>query len=178
MAFDTFLKLEAPAGPAVKATELKGETLDKTYVGAIEIAEFSFGVENPTTIGSASGGAGAGKATFKEFTIKKLVDSVTPSLFTALCTGTHFGEVLLYLRKSGAAAGTIATQTYLTFRFKMVFVTDISFSGASGDDVPSETITFRYGAMQISYKPQDSTGKLGVEKMALWSQVKNAAVLE
>jgi type VI secretion system secreted protein Hcp len=170
--------LSAPAGSSVKAADLKGETQDKTYVGAIEIAEFSFGAENVVTIGSATTGAGGGKATFKEFTIKKVVDSVTPSLLTALCTGSHFGEVLLYLRKSGAAAGTIATQTYLTFRFKMVFVSDIDISGSSGDDVPSETVTFRYGSMQISYKPQDSTGKLGVEKMAMWSQIKNAPVLE
>lgn len=29
--------------------------------GGFEIKDFSFGVENPTTIGSATGGAGAGK---------------------------------------------------------------------------------------------------------------------
>lgn len=39
--------------------------------GAFEIKDFSFGVENPTTIGSATGGAGAGKIKFNEFTIKK-----------------------------------------------------------------------------------------------------------
>src|SRR5262249_40757702 len=32
---------------------------------------FTFGVENPTTIGSATGGAGAGKIKFNEFTISK-----------------------------------------------------------------------------------------------------------
>jgi len=34
---------------------------------AFEIKDFSFGVENPTTIGSATGGAGAGKIKFNEF---------------------------------------------------------------------------------------------------------------
>jgi hypothetical protein len=33
--------------------------------GVFEIKDFSFGIENPTTIGSASGGTGAGKITFK-----------------------------------------------------------------------------------------------------------------
>jgi hypothetical protein len=38
-----------------QAEEAQGGT------GAFEIKDFSFGVENPTTIGSATGGAGAGK---------------------------------------------------------------------------------------------------------------------
>ncbi len=37
---------------------------------AVEVNDFGFGVENPTTIGSATGGAGAGKIKFNEFTIK------------------------------------------------------------------------------------------------------------
>jgi len=35
----------------------------------IEIKDFSFGVENPTTVGSSTGGAGAGKIKFNEFSI-------------------------------------------------------------------------------------------------------------
>jgi len=38
--------------------------------GAFEIKDFSFGVENPTTTGGGTGGAGAGKITFNEFKIK------------------------------------------------------------------------------------------------------------
>src|SRR5262245_29737941 len=34
--------------------------IDWSGPGAFEIKDFSFGVENPTTIGSATGGAGAG----------------------------------------------------------------------------------------------------------------------
>jgi hypothetical protein len=32
--------------------------------GTFEIKDFSFGIQNPTTISSATGGAGAGKITF------------------------------------------------------------------------------------------------------------------
>lgn len=43
--------------------ELAAEQLEKVIggTGAFEINDFSFGVENPTTIGSATGGAGSGK---------------------------------------------------------------------------------------------------------------------
>src|SRR5262245_54118469 len=47
---------------------------------ALEIKDFSFSIENPT-IGSATGGAGAGKIKFNEFTIKKTTDSASPAFF-------------------------------------------------------------------------------------------------
>ncbi len=60
-----------------------------------EIKDFSFGVENPTTIGSATGGAGAGKIKFNEFTIKKTSDSVGAGL--AAFTGPVGSGAHLYL---------------------------------------------------------------------------------
>ena len=50
---------------------------------AFEIKDFSFGVENPTTIGSATGGAGAGKIKLNELTIKKTTDTASPSSSSA-----------------------------------------------------------------------------------------------
>jgi hypothetical protein len=61
----------------------EGETTDDLFSRekAFEIKDFSFGVENPTTIGSATGGAGTGKARFNEFTIKRTIDKIlTPAV--------------------------------------------------------------------------------------------------
>jgi len=58
---DYFLKIDG----------LPGSSTDEKHKDEHEISDFSFGVENPTTIGSATGGAGAGKIKFNEFTIKK-----------------------------------------------------------------------------------------------------------
>ena len=71
MAFDAFLKFEPAAGSSETIT---GESQDSHFAGKdgwFEVKEFSFGIENTLNISSASGGAGAGKADFKEFTIKK-----------------------------------------------------------------------------------------------------------
>jgi type VI secretion system secreted protein Hcp len=68
---------------------------------AFEIKDFSFGVENPTTIGSATGGAGAGKVTFSELTIKKTTDSASPVFFKNLVSGNHYKQVTLTMRKAG-----------------------------------------------------------------------------
>src|SRR5262245_58688834 len=55
----------------------------------VEIKDFSFGVENPT-IGSATGGAGAGKIKFNEFTIKRTTDSASPAFFVNSPAGASY----------------------------------------------------------------------------------------
>lgn len=152
MAFDAFFQL------FYNGTAVNGESIDKTFGGSIELSEFSFGAENSVSISSATGGAGAGKATFKEFSIKKLTDTASVSLFTNLCMGAHYtGRISI--RKSGAAAGA-AGAVYLTFDFDVLMVKSIDWSGSSGDDVPTESVVFMYGAMSILYQRQKSNGTL------------------
>ena len=80
MAVDAFIYfVKALDGMAEPAGETKDQKYSKTTPPSFEIKDFSFGVENPTTIGSATGGAGAGKIKFNEFTIKKTTDSASPA---------------------------------------------------------------------------------------------------
>jgi hypothetical protein len=55
----------------------KGDSTYSKGSKAFEIKDFSFSVENPTTIGSATGGAGAGKSKFNEFSISKIPASTS-----------------------------------------------------------------------------------------------------
>src|SRR5947209_9309837 len=112
MAFDAFLIFSG--GP----TNIKGETQDKVFApkGAFEISEFSFGAETTLNITSASQGAGAGKATFKEFTVKKQTDTASPALLQCLGTGDHYTKCQLFIRKSGSAAASGGSgKSYLVF---------------------------------------------------------------
>jgi type VI protein secretion system component Hcp len=145
---------------------------EKSSVGsepeAFEIKDFLFGVENPTTIGSATGGAGAGKIKFNEFTIKKTTDKGSPLFFKNCCAGAHYKTVTIAVRKPGrdpAASGT----EFLRFRFDTVFTTKIDWSGP-GDEGPEESITFVYGKLGIKYIP-DEKGSQPV--VAGWDQVRN-----
>ncbi len=95
-ATDYFLKVQT--GEPVPSA-IQGESVDRDFPQAIEIESFSFGAENVTTIGSATGGAGAGKAKFQEFTIEKAVDSTTPRFLKTLAMGTHFANVELIARR-------------------------------------------------------------------------------
>jgi type VI secretion system secreted protein Hcp len=175
MAFDAFLTF---TGKGAGAEKIAGESQDPTYgkdKGAFEISEFSFGAETTLSIGSATKGAGAGKCTFKEFTVKKLVDKSSPLILKTLGSGGHYGKVYLWIRKAGGAAGKTGL-AYLTFCFGMVAVKSIEWSGSSGDDTPTETVIFEYGAMLIGYKVQGEDGGFtGPQIFGGWSRVENCA---
>ena len=169
MAFDAFVNFIS-GGHAEKIT---GESSDNQFKGWFEIKEFSFGIENTLNITSASSGAGAGKADFKEFTIKKQTDKASPSLAQTCGQGGHYDLVQLRLRKSGVKASGGAGDVYLSYDFKVVAVKSIEWSGSSGDDVPEETVVFEYGALKVSYKPQNKDGTLGSVIERSWNKLNN-----
>ncbi len=145
MAFDAFLKLDG----------IKGESKDSKHAGETEIYSFSFGAHNPTTIGSASGGAGAGKVSFQSFSFMKKTDSASPLIFQACCQGTHIATGGLTLRKAGGDNPL----EYLKWGFKTVFIESIQWAGSTGgDDSPSESVSFVYGQKTIDYQPQSAKG--------------------
>lgn len=145
-------------------------TFEKTSVGVepegFQIKDFSFGIENPTTIGSATGGAGAGKIKFNEFTIKKTTDSASATFFKNCCAGAHYKTVIIEMRKAGRDS-----MEFLRFKFETVFTTKIDWSGP-GDEGPEESITFVYGKLGLKFIPQEPGSKPVV---AGWDQVTNLA---
>jgi|ERR1019366_603507 type VI secretion system secreted protein Hcp len=173
MAVDAFIYFTVPNGIDPKLCP-KGETQDAFFSkkNAFEIKDFSFGAENPHTIGSATGGAGAGKIKFNEFEIKKPTDKTSPIFFRDSVTGIHYDTVVIAIRKSGADTKS-SGKPYLEYCFNTVFVTKISWSGP-GDEGPEESITFAYGKLGIRYVVQNTNGKLtGVPKIQGWDQLTN-----
>ncbi len=80
MAFNAFLKIDGIAG------ESQG--------GAIELASFSWGVSN--SISSTTGsGAGAGKASFQDFSFSARAGKQSPQLFGAAVEGKHIPSATL-----------------------------------------------------------------------------------
>jgi type VI secretion system secreted protein Hcp len=177
MAADNFLWFPAAATGGLlvgKATQPEGETTDDWFSKkkAVEVSSFSFDIENPTTIGSATGGGGAGKVKFNEFTIEKFVDQASAPLFNACAAGAHFPSVMLIIRKPGGQ-----NLLYLQFAFCMVFVKSVSWDGGGGDENWKETVKFRYGAMGFQYIQQLPTGGAGKKQQAAWSLADGTASL-
>ena len=156
---DIFLRLGEP--------ELQGEVVDKAFTGAIGVSEFEWELENPASLGSASGGAGAGKAVLHPLKITKLVDASSPGLMMVAAKGSAIPSASLSVR-----ADARKPDAYLQYRFKTVFVTDVQTSAASGDDGVTETITLAYGSMQQRYV-QARPGGVSNPFIGGWDQILN-----
>ncbi len=164
---DYFLKIDG----------LPGESSDVQHKNEFEIKDFSFGIENPTTIGSATGGAGAGKVKFNEFTIKKTTDKASPIFFRNCAAGAHYKSVVLTARKAGGDpknAGKdflkLTLSDVLTSRYEnaaqrtppgsvVVISPPVDTVGGPigglgnsgpGDGTPEDGISFRYAKIQES----------------------------
>lgn len=145
------------------------ESYENGATYAFEIKDFSFGVENPTTIGSATGGAGAGKIKFNEFTIKKTTDKASPALFRNCASGAHYKTVVLEMRQVSDKNSSVF-KVLQRFTFGTVFTTKIDWSGP-GDEGPEESITFVYGTLTVAYNGQTS----GDSSAFGWDQIQNKA---
>jgi type VI secretion system secreted protein Hcp len=73
------------------------------------------------------------------------------------------------LRKAGGK------QTdYIHYDFVEVMIESIQWSGSSGgDDSPSESVSFAYGSLTLSYWPQTTTGTQGTLNAFSWNQLTN-----
>lgn len=179
MACDNFLWFPNPAAGGMlsggNAARPKGETQDDwmSKMNALEVKSFNFGITMPHTTGSMSGGSSGGKAQFNEFAITKNVDLASVPLYQAATVGAHFPFVFLAIRKAGGVH-----LLYLQYIFAQVFITKIEWSGGSGDEPFSESISFKYGAIGIQYQKQEATGQaVGAPQIANWSIIDNAPKL-
>ncbi|HET7275703.1 MAG TPA: type VI secretion system tube protein Hcp [Longimicrobiaceae bacterium] len=143
--FDAFLKLEGVVGESTRAG----------FEKQLEILSFSFGVSNPTTIGSASGGGGAGRASVSAFNLMKQSDAASPTLFQACASGKHFPKATVTLQKAGGDKAV----PYLVYEFENCYIESIQWSGSTGgDDTPTESMSLAFGKVTITHTPQAVQG--------------------
>ncbi len=142
MAADIFAKLG----------DIKGEALDDKHKDEIEVLSFSWGVTNAGSL--ATGGAGAGKATFRDLSIVHNIDKASPKLLQACATGVHLKEATITHRKAGRSQ-----QEYLVVKMNDIIVTGVAHGGA-GDQAPSETVTLAFAKVNLEYRPQKADGSL------------------
>lgn|SRR5581483_4469795 len=170
MAFDTYMIIEDGKLVAGEATAA-GLT---PATGWFEVFSFSWGASNPTTVGTTSTGLSAGKVSVSSFNVMKKSENASPLLFSACCTGQHYKTAKVLMRKATGTAGKQAV--FLEYDFTDVMVESIQWSGSSGgDDTPTESVSFAFAAVAISYSLQDTaTGGVKAGNKASWDLTKAA----
>ena len=158
MAFDTFLKF-TPAVP--------GESAHASHAGETEIYSFSWGANNPTTVGTGTTGLSAGKVSVSSFNLMKKTDKTSPILFQSCCSGKHYDTAVISMNK---ATGDAGQQQFLKYTFTDVMIESIQWSGSSGgDDTPTESLSLAFGKVEIEYQQQDAKGAVGKPVLAAWN---------
>lgn len=116
----------------------------------LQVSDFSFSIANT---GVASTGAAAGKVEFNPLTVVLPVDFVTPLLLQACAEGTQFANASLIVQ-AGGTSSPVTTQKY---NFKTVVLRSLSLAGSTSGD--QQSLTFGYGALQITFTPLNAQGK-------------------
>ncbi len=142
MSADMFLKIEG----------IDGESVDAKHADEIDVLAWSWGMTQSGSMHVAKGG-GAGKVAVQDLTITKFVDRSSPNIMQKCCTGEHYPEATLTIRKAGADP-----LEYLVIKMKQVLVTSISSGGSGGEDKLTETITLNFSEFESSYTPQEDDG--------------------
>lgn len=124
---------EAPGAPAPKFN-LRITVDGLNGNNPTPIFGFSLGASNPTTIGSASGGAGAGKVSFSALNVNKMVDGLSVPLLRASALGTHFATVTIDVTQVGSST------PFAVYTFGTVFVEADSIG--SSTDTLAESVSF------------------------------------
>jgi len=172
-AFDAFLKIEGIDGTATDAAHMNWIEVQRVVSGgdlnaaaeadreasAPSVAELAARKAggSQTTVGSATGGAGAGKVTagtpsaasgmssgrrqHQPLVVIKMVDKASPVLAQACATGKHFSMAEVDVASGGSF-----------MRYELTDVIIASVQKSSGGDRPTESITLNY--TKIEYKNQ------------------------
>jgi len=158
MAADMFMKIDT----------VDGEAQDTKHKKEIDVLSWSWGMSNAGSA-HAGGGAGAGKVNVQDLKFTKWVDKATPKLALACCSGKHFKDATLVVRKAGEKP-----VEYLKIKMDKVFISSISTGGSGGEDRLTENVTLNFSKVSLDYIPQDDKGASGTAIPMIWDIATNA----
>jgi type VI secretion system secreted protein Hcp len=160
MAVDYFLDLDG----------VQGESEDAAHKDKIQVLSFSWGARQPGNFGNTAGGS-AGKASFADFSFTMQTSKATPKLMQACASGKHIAKAMLYCRKSTGDGGQ---QDYMIWTMSPVIVSSYHSGGSSGAEIPIDSVSLNYGAVNIEYKMQgDTAGSLTTAGTFKWNITQN-----
>jgi type VI secretion system secreted protein Hcp len=150
----------------LKLAGILGESQDARHKGEIEILGWSWGVsETPVTSG---GGGAAGKPSFDQLSLQKLVDLATAPLLSATAQGSRIATATLTVSRAGTAP-----QEFLVINLKDVLVTSVGLAESQTGDRPAETVTLSFGQIDFEYTQFNADGSKGATKSFKWDIRRN-----
>jgi type VI secretion system secreted protein Hcp len=146
----------------IKIGDIKGESADGSHGGEIDVLAWSWGASNSGTAHQGTG-AGAGKVNVQDLSFTKWVDLSTCKLLTATCSGKHYPEATLVVRKAGENP-----LEYLKIKMTDVLITSVQTGGSGGEDRLTENVTLNFAKVAVDYQAQKKDGAGGEKGSMTW----------
>jgi type VI secretion system secreted protein Hcp len=140
--YDAFLKIDG----------VPGESTDDKHKDWIEILDFNFGLEQPSSATDSSAGGGTTeRVNVDDFLVVKHLDKASPKIYEFCCTGKHIKDVTFELCRAGGDK-----LKYMEVKMENVVISKARPGGkAQGSDtLPSESISFNYAKVKWAYTQQ------------------------
>ncbi len=159
--------------PAIAAADtfmlipgVAGDVTDPARKGWIRVSSFEWGVQNSTTIGTATGGAGAGKSTGKKIKLTIPTGPWSRELMNNLVRGAHYPQIVIdHVNPDGRPAYRVSIQT--------LFLTDY-YSTPSAKAPAEDVIEGVYGGFRAEYFTVGADGRVTTSAVG-WNFITNTA---
>jgi type VI secretion system secreted protein Hcp len=152
-----YIKFENP--------DINGDVTAAGFEGQVEVLSFSWGLSNTGTL--ASGGGGAGKASFQDLHFETGSSQASPQLAKECATGEHIQKATLSVVKSGQQAAV-----YYKVVLEDVLVSSFQSAGA-GDERPEESVSLNFAKIEFDYTPQSASGGQASPVVFKWDLLRN-----
>lgn len=149
---------------------IKGESTDTDFKEQIEITRLSWGVTQPTTAVSGTGGRTGAAPSFSDVTFDKVVDTASPDLMLHCAQGLHIPKVEISVLQSAGET----RNTYLKFEAEDVIVSNVQMSASADGSKGMETVSLNYGKIKEIVTPISQAGEAGSAVERGWDLEANA----
>lgn len=145
---DMFLKIET-----ARQGQIKGESQDQKHKDEIDVISWSWGMQAKTAL---SGGGASSKATLREVSILKNVDSASTGLMAAMRNNELIKKAVLTVRKAG---GTPHEYFRVTIEKGRITEVDVDASQFAASGQVAEKLSLAFHKISVEYVPQGSDGQ-------------------
>jgi len=140
-----------PADFYLKIGDIEGDSTVSGHENQIELMSVTVGANMPTGSRSSGGSATTARVAMSDIALVKQTDKASTKLFLACCSGTHYAEAVISVNRPDGQGNLVE---YANWTLEDVVVSSFTH-GASGDDMPVESISLNFGKITFTYTPTD-----------------------
>jgi type VI secretion system Hcp family effector len=144
-----------------------GECLEKDHTNWMEVTGCAHAISQPKSTTRQTAGGTVSQANHGDFQFKKNHDKATANIYKLVSTGEHVAKITVDFVKPIGGKPT----KYLEHVYTNAVVTAVQLNAdTTGEDSPTETVSFSYDSASWTYTQVGADGKSKGNVAANWSR--------